>query len=135
MTPSLVATRSSRASTSDGAPSVSNAGHPAPLLVSPGGEVRFVDSPPDVVLGVDADLPRKDHEIELPPGSTLLLYTDGLMERRHDPDDTAGEALRRLVVDAARLPLDRFCDRLVRSTTADTGDDIVVLAVRTDPGP
>ena len=47
-----------------------------------------------VVLGVAPELPRADREVELAPGSTLLLYTDGLLERRNDPDDRApGELL------------------------------------------
>ncbi|GEL21880.1 hypothetical protein PSU4_08340 [Pseudonocardia sulfidoxydans NBRC 16205] len=108
----------------------SNAGHPTPILVGPDGTARLLDGPVDVVLGVDAGLGRHDHEIALAPGSTLLLYTDGLFERRRDPGDAATGALVGLVESVAGLPLDRFCDALVRDTAADTGDDVVVLAVR-----
>ncbi|WP_103383387.1 SpoIIE family protein phosphatase [Pseudonocardia dioxanivorans] len=111
----------------------SSAGHPPPLLVAPGGDVRVLDVPVDVVIGVDAGMPRHDHEVALPPGSTLLLYTDGLYERRDDPDDAATDALLRLAGAASELPLDRFCDAVVRGSTADTGDDVVVLAVRAGP--
>lgn len=113
----------------------SNAGHPTPILVGPDGVARPLEAEVDVVLGIDAGLGRHDHEIALPPGSTLLLYTDGLFERRRDPDDVATAALIGLVESAADLPLDRFCDALVRNTAADTGDDVVVLAVRTGTDP
>ncbi|MCY7343004.1 MAG: serine/threonine-protein phosphatase [Pseudonocardia sp.] len=82
----------------------------------------------DAVPGVDPGRARHDHEVVLPGGATLLLYTDGLAERRHD--DGAGTRLLDPVRAGAGLSLPEFCDHLVRGTTADTGDDIVVLAVR-----
>lgn len=108
----------------------SNAGHPPPVLLTAGGEPRLLTDAADVVLGVDPDGPRRDHEVELPAGATLVLYTDGLAERRNDPDDDASAMLLELVREAARLPLDRFCDHLVQGSRADTGDDVVVLALR-----
>ncbi len=111
----------------------SNAGHPPPLLVPPGGPPRPLTGSVDVVLGVDPDRPRREQEIEIPPGSTLLLYTDGLVERRVDPDDLAAAELIDLVAGAVDLPLPEFCDHLLRGTASDTGDDIVVLALRLDP--
>ena len=107
-----------------------NAGHPPPVLVSPGGEPELLAGGVGVVLGVAPGRPRVDREVELVPGSTLLLYTDGLAERRHDPDDRAPGALLDLVRRGAGLPLPDLCEHLVRGTTADTGDDMVVLAVR-----
>ena len=65
----------------------SNAGHPPPLLVLPDGTVEVLERPADLLLGVDPTRPRADHEHELPPGSTVLLYTDGLIERRGVPLD------------------------------------------------
>ncbi|MDT7613131.1 MAG: hypothetical protein QOF00_578 [Pseudonocardiales bacterium] len=109
----------------------SNAGHPAPVLVVPGAAPRLLRGA-DVVLGVDPEAGRHDREVELPPGSTLLLYTDGLMERRDDPDDRAAAELLELVRSGVDLPLPAFCDHLVRGSSADTGDDIAVLAVRVD---
>jgi len=110
----------------------SNAGHPAPLLVEAGGVPRLLGGA-DVVLGVDPDATRHDLEVELVPGSTLLLYTDGLLERRHDPDDRASADLIALVASFVQAPLGVFCDQLVRANTADTGDDIAVLALRVQP--
>ena len=82
------------------------------------------------MLGVAPDRPRTDREVELLPGATLLLYTDGLVERRNDPDDTASAVLLDLVRRGKELPLSDLCDHLVRGTGADTGDDMVVLALR-----
>jgi PAS domain S-box-containing protein len=109
----------------------SSAGHPTPIVVSADGRPpRHLDGAVDVVLGVDPAAVRRDHEVELRPGSTLLLYTDGLFEIRHDPADAAGARLLDLVRSGAGLPLAEFCDHLVRGTAADTGDDIAVLALR-----
>jgi PAS domain S-box-containing protein len=109
----------------------SSAGHPTPILVPADGRApRHLTGAVDVVLGVDPAAPRRDHEVELRAGETLVLYTDGLFETRHDPEDTAGARLLDLVHRGAALPLPEFCDHLVRGTTADTGDDIAVLALR-----
>lgn len=108
----------------------SNAGHPQPVLVPATGEPVFLCGDVGVVLGVAPDSPRQDSEVVLPPGSTLLLHTDGLVERRRDPDDRAAADLLDLVRAHAGRPLGEFCDHLVRDTVADTDDDIVLLAVR-----
>ncbi|MBW0118029.1 SpoIIE family protein phosphatase [Pseudonocardia abyssalis] len=108
----------------------SNAGHPPPVVVSAAGEPAFLTGDVGIVLGVAPDTVRRDSEIVLPPGSTLLLYTDGLVERRRDPDGRANADLLELVRAHAHRPLGEFCDHLVRDTAADTDDDIVVLAVR-----
>jgi serine phosphatase RsbU (regulator of sigma subunit) len=110
-----------------------NAGHPPPVLVAPDGEPELLDGGVGVVLGVAPGRRRTDREVELVPGSTLLLYTDGLVERRHDPDDRAPEALLDLVRRGKGLALPDLCEHLVRGTTADTGDDMVVLALGVGP--
>jgi serine phosphatase RsbU (regulator of sigma subunit) len=96
----------------------------------PDGEPQLLTGEVDVVLGVDPSTQRRDREVELGAGSTLLLYTDGLFERRRDPDDRAGGDLLDLVRGGAALPLPELCDHLVQGTAADSGDDIVVLALR-----
>lgn len=69
----------------------------------------------------------------LPAHSTLLLYTDGLVERRDEALDGALDRLRRHAADLAREPLDTFCDELLIGLGADSADDIAVLAVRPSP--
>ena len=107
-----------------------NAGHPPPVLVPPCGEPVLLTGGVGVVLGVAPQCPRGDREVELRPGSMLLLYTDGLVERRNDPEDRASADLLDLVRRGKGLSLSDLCDHLVRGTTADTGDDMVVLALR-----
>ncbi|WP_344412800.1 SpoIIE family protein phosphatase [Pseudonocardia ailaonensis] len=108
----------------------SNAGHPVPVLLEADGTASFLGGAVDVVLGVDPDRLRHDQEITLPAGATLVLHTDGLAERRNDPDDRAARDLLALVRSGAGLELQAFCEHLVTGSTADTGDDVVVLAVR-----
>ena len=60
----------------------SNAGHPPPVLVDGDGLVSTLETPPDRPLGIGADRPRSETELVLQPGTTLILFTDGLVERR-----------------------------------------------------
>jgi serine phosphatase RsbU (regulator of sigma subunit) len=110
----------------------SNAGHPPPLLIGPDGEPRLLTGVADIVLGVASEEERHEYVVDLAPGCTLLLYTDGLVEHRDDADDQASADLLHLARTGARLPLAELCDHLVSGSTADTGDDMVVLAVRVE---
>ncbi|POX37804.1 serine/threonine protein phosphatase [Streptomyces sp. Ru73] len=107
------------------------AGHPPPLLVTAGGEARFLDAAQDIMLGGLAPDQERASAIEpLPPGSIVLLYTDGLVER---PDEDIDEGLERLRRHAARLagePLDDFCRELVAGPAETSNDDIAVIAAR-----
>jgi hypothetical protein len=60
----------------------SNAGHPPPVLVHGDGLISMLETPPDRPLGVGADRSRCETDAVLQPGTTLLLFTDGLVERR-----------------------------------------------------
>ena len=113
----------------------SSAGHLPPVLVDADGRVRLLDGEaPDLLLGVEPDRPRADHVGTIDRGGTLLLYTDGLVERR-DRDLDAGTAeLVRVLGDLAHLPLQQLCDRLLeRMYLPDTEDDVALLAVRLHP--
>ena len=71
----------------------SNAGHLPPLLLAPDGTSTLLETRPELMLGIDPDAPRTDHTAELADGHTLLLVTDGLVERRgHRPGRRAGRA-------------------------------------------
>jgi GAF domain-containing protein len=70
----------------------SNAGHLPPLLIGPDGSTALLRSEPDLLLGLDPETPRSDHALDVAPGSTLLLYTDGLVERRGASIDEGLEA-------------------------------------------
>ncbi|QSS94402.1 SpoIIE family protein phosphatase [Streptomyces sp. M54] len=111
-----------------------NAGHPPPLLLDPTGATRFLGEGRAILLGAAADHARSDAHIRLPPGSTLLFYTDGLIESRRQPLDVG---LRRLREHAAALnhrQLDDFVDQLLEhSRPADNDDDVALLALRIPP--
>jgi len=108
-----------------------NAGHPPPLLVGVDGTTTFLDDGvPDLMVGVQADTERSDQSILLAPGATLLLYTDGLVERRSE-DITDG--LARLADSARRhqaLGVDDFLDAVLSDLVGrELADDVAVLAV------
>ncbi len=110
-----------------------NAGHLPPVLVHPDGTAELLDDgqPADVVLGVSHESERRDQVAWVPPGSTLLLYTDGLIERRGE-DLHAGIA--RLRAHAGRLTdlkPDEFIGALLEELVGRRHeDDIAMLAVR-----
>ncbi|MFE0924511.1 SpoIIE family protein phosphatase [Streptomyces mutabilis] len=108
----------------------SSAGHLPPLLTTAEGETRFLDEGAGLLLGMDPDMPRRTARHPLPARSTLLLYTDGLVERRNEPLDEALGRLRRHAADLACESLDTFCDELMIGLGADSTDDIALLAVR-----
>ena len=108
-----------------------NAGHPPPLLVTHDGIVQYLTGGHGVLLGVEPAQARSDATMTLPPGSTLLFYTDGLVE---SPSRSIDEGLYRLRREAAALahrPLEPFTDKLLnRARAPGNDDDVAVLAVR-----
>ncbi|WP_380171135.1 SpoIIE family protein phosphatase [Kineococcus sp. DHX-1] len=115
-----------------------NAGHPPPVLVLADGTARVLDADPDLLLGVGAGH-RTDHVVEVPAGATLLLYTDGLVERRDEDLDAGIERLRGKASGLAGPHLDTALDELlaeVEDGGPDAGgDDVALLAVRFHPQP
>jgi PAS domain S-box-containing protein len=109
----------------------SDAGHPTPVVIAPDGAVRVLDLPGDLLLGVDATAARSDCCVVLPEGSTVLLYTDGLVERRDRDLDTGTAELVGVLEEAADLPLEELCDRVLeRLFLPDAEDDVALLALR-----
>jgi serine phosphatase RsbU (regulator of sigma subunit) len=112
-----------------------NAGHPPPLLLQPDGRVEVLGGRAELLVGVRPETVRTDSAVVLPPGSTLLLYTDGLIEQRAaDRDIDSGTA--RVVAALAgqvELPLGALLDRVLAQVVEPRDDDIVVLAVRAGP--
>jgi PAS domain S-box-containing protein len=108
----------------------SNAGHPAPLLIGPDGGVDVLERAPDRLLGVDAASARHEYCCRMVPGSTLLLYTDGLIERRGADLDEGQAWLADQAVRLHRLPLEAFCDALLHVLPGRLDDDVALLAVR-----
>ncbi|SDY36988.1 PAS domain S-box-containing protein [Modestobacter sp. DSM 44400] len=111
-----------------------SAGHLPPVLLQADGTSAVLETPVDLMLGVDPDAPRRSHETELPNGSTLLLFTDGLVERRSGDLDEGVERLRAALTDLGTRPLDELCDLLLaRLVPASGDDDVALLAVRAYP--
>ena len=110
-----------------------SAGHVPPLVVSPGGVASFLEGAPDPPLGVFDSESHTELSARLEPGSTVVLYTDGLVEERGVSIDSGLEALRL----AAEQPGDpeELCEHLVSSMLAihPANDDIAVLVLRALP--
>ncbi|MFS0695554.1 PP2C family protein-serine/threonine phosphatase [Streptomyces nitrosporeus] len=112
----------------------SNAGHPPPLVLLPDGQVLYLEAEPGIPLGVDADMPRPDHTYALPPGSTVVMYTDGLVERHDEPLDRGLESLAATAGRHAGDGVDDLCAALADHHPGDGHDDLAVLVLRV-PGP
>ncbi|MFF5159431.1 SpoIIE family protein phosphatase [Streptomyces sp. NPDC000348] len=110
---------------------LSRAGHPAPVLIPPGGPARHLDLPSGPPLGLGG-LPFESVELELPEDAVLAFYTDGLVESR-ERDTEVGQALLREALSNAAGPLDETCDRVLHTVLAPGGatDDVALLLART----
>jgi anti-sigma regulatory factor (Ser/Thr protein kinase) len=111
-----------------------NAGHPPPLLVYGEQLPRYLEGGSSVPLGV---LPFPDfQEVTVPmdPGDTVVLYTDGLIER---PGEHIDAGMGRLVSVVREAPLepDQLCEHVLRELVPDGGatDDVALLTLRTIP--
>lgn len=113
----------------------SNAGHPPPLLLEPDGAVRaLVAERRDLFLGVRVEAPRTTSTILVEPGATVLLYTDGLIERRDRPARDGLAELHEALQDLAHLDLEDLCDTVLARMVPDRAqDDVALLAVRVRP--
>jgi anti-sigma regulatory factor (Ser/Thr protein kinase)/putative methionine-R-sulfoxide reductase with GAF domain len=108
---------------------ISTAGHPAPVLAHPDGTASVLELPVDPPLGVRHSQPRRVTELDLPRGSLLCLYTDGLIERRTVSFDERLEKLREVVtVDTPEAVCSNVMRRLVGADAP--ADDIALLVVR-----
>jgi serine phosphatase RsbU (regulator of sigma subunit) len=110
----------------------SNAGHPPPVHLPLGGTPRPLDTLPEVLLGAVPDSARTDHELDLGPGDTLLLYTDGLTERRTADLDAGTRWLLDVLAAHAGDTLTDLCDHLVHAVADHVEDDVALLALRAD---
>jgi serine phosphatase RsbU (regulator of sigma subunit) len=109
----------------------SSAGHPDPMLLGADGSVVDLTAPVGPPLGIGWLGARVDGQVPMPEGSTLLLFTDGLFERRGVPLDEGRAQVREIVERNADLPLTLLCDRLLEELLGDgVEDDVAVLAVR-----
>ena len=104
------------------------------MLLAPDGSTTLLETRPELMLGIDPDAPRTDHTAELGDGYTLLLVTDGLVERRDSDLDAGLAALQEALRDLGGTPLEELCDTLLARMLPEPGaDDVAIVAVRTHP--
>ncbi|WP_329160841.1 SpoIIE family protein phosphatase [Streptomyces anulatus] len=110
---------------------MARAGHLPPAVVGPGGEVSFPDLPAGPPLGLGG-LPFESMEIDLPVGSLLALFTDGLVEARDHDVGRGLDTLGRVLGDRS-ASLEELCDRTVSELVpgGTSADDTALLLVRT----
>ncbi|MER5197546.1 ATP-binding SpoIIE family protein phosphatase [Streptomyces sp. NPDC002755] len=109
---------------------LARAGHVPPALVTPDGTAEILELPPGPPLGLGG-LPFEAAEVELPEGSLLALYTDGLVESR-DHDVDAGLARLRHALTQPASSLEAICDHVVETLLpARPDDDVALLLART----
>ncbi|CCH89209.1 Putative PAS/PAC sensor protein (fragment) [Modestobacter italicus] len=109
-----------------------SAGHPPPLIVhSDGSHTLLGSGKGDLLLGVDPTTRRSEGVTELDRGATVLLYTDGLIERS-DVDIDAGLArLTDAATELTGVSLDELCDGIIaRLVDGHPTDDVALVAVR-----
>jgi PAS domain S-box-containing protein len=111
------------------------AGHPPPLLAVPGQEPRFAWGGRSTPLNAFTGESGCDEDTEsLPPGSTVVLYTDGLVERRSQPLDDGMERLRATVGRHGSGSVSTLLEQVIRVVPdVDHGDDICALVARLAP--
>ena len=110
----------------------SNAGHPPPMVINPDGSVTVLGGgEADLLLGIDPATRRVESTVSIERGSTVLLYTDGLVERRGQSLDEGLIRLGETLAKLADRELDELCDELlVRLLPDRPDDDVALVAVR-----
>jgi serine phosphatase RsbU (regulator of sigma subunit) len=112
---------------------VASAGHPPPVIAPVCSPARLVDMPVGPPLGVDSPVARSSATVSLPEGAVMLLYTDGLVERRGEDLDVGLDRLRAAVhADDPEVVCRDVTRRLVAAKGPD--DDVAMVAVRRTAG-
>lgn len=110
-----------------------NAGHPPPILIDPDGTAEVLLDH-DVLFGfrISTESSRTDSRRHVSPGSTLLLYTDGLVERRSSDLDAGITRLVGALQQLRDRPVDEIVDTLMAAAGPASDDDVVAFAIRFD---
>jgi serine phosphatase RsbU (regulator of sigma subunit) len=110
----------------------SNAGHPPPVLLEPDGSARLLATEPDVLLGVALG-ERADQGVPLAPGASLVLYTDGLVERRGVHLQTSLSWLTGVLEGQQALTAEELGDHVMGELQGVPEDDVALLVLRVQP--
>jgi anti-sigma regulatory factor (Ser/Thr protein kinase) len=113
---------------------LSSAGHPPPVVAYADGRVELLEGARGLPLGTGIATTYRQETFVLPPGSVVVLYTDGLIERRGHSIDEGLDALQQALVSAPTDP-DRLLEHILEHVMGDDerGDDIALLAARILP--
>ena len=108
------------------------AGHPPPLLVAPNGRARYLEGARGVPLDRALGHVYEDAVAAVPEGTTLVLYSDGAIERRGEPLDVGLERLAEAAAESSRLAPEGLCTRLIDALLTGTRrhDDVALVAAR-----
>jgi PAS domain S-box-containing protein len=109
-----------------------SAGHPSMLVVLPDGTAEWLEGALAPPIGSMMVTDRPDARTAFPRGSTLIAYSDGLVERRDQEPDRGRERLHHLVLSAGRLPLEELCDRIIQAMAGPSpyADDVALVCLR-----
>jgi GAF domain-containing protein/anti-sigma regulatory factor (Ser/Thr protein kinase) len=110
----------------------SNAGHPPPMLVHADATIQILDEGHTIPLGLRPGRPRPEAHATVPARATLLLYTDGLVERRRSALDDGITRVSALLRDGRGGPLDDLADHIMSRLAPSEGyqDDVAMLLYR-----
>jgi serine phosphatase RsbU (regulator of sigma subunit)/anti-sigma regulatory factor (Ser/Thr protein kinase) len=110
----------------------SSAGHPPPILVLADGTIRMLDDGHTIALGVRSDWPRPEARVTIPARATLVLYTDGLVERRRIALEHGISRVAALVQDGRGSELEDLANEIMSRLAPSGGyqDDVVLLLYR-----
>ncbi|MEE1754763.1 SpoIIE family protein phosphatase [Streptomyces sp. SP18CS02] len=106
---------------------ITRAGHPPPVVVTPDGTARLLDLPPGAPLGIGG-VAFTTTDLDLEPGSLLVLYTDGLVESRGTDIDERLTDLTHLLAEPQQ-PLSHLCDSLISHLVPASADDDIALLI------
>ncbi len=114
-----------------------SAGHMPGVVVLPDGTTELLEPVRSLPLDAAPEAPRDEIQRDFPPGATLVLYTDGLIERRGESLDVGFQRLTRTCASLARLDVESMCEHLVAALLPRQAqrDDVAVLCVRLDAEP
>lgn len=114
----------------------SSAGHPPPVMVLPDGSTVLLDDASVTPLGLSFDHIRPEGRQVMPPRATLLLYTDGLVERRRESLDKGIHRAAGVLENHSATPLDELADEIMSQLTPSYGyqDDVALMLYR-QPAP
>lgn len=115
----------------------SSAGHMPPVLITGSSAPELLTDGRSVPLAVQCDEPRPQATRTLTPGSTLMLYTDGLVERRDQAIDDQIDRLTEVLAETTEQPIEAVADTLLAKLVPDNGfdDDIAIVLYRGGSAP